>query len=429
MNILKTVFGWGSRGLDAEAELARYRAAMANIANVCQAAARGDLEPRVGPLGLDGDADRARLALNHLLDMTDAFLREAGAASLSASQKKFHRRFLARGMRGAFRDGAARINLATGELEQFAGKLADDFEAAIKGVAHHVAASSTELMATSGEVSRNTEEAAALARSVAKSTSDASERMESITRATDQMNGTVIEIERQIRQNTTVAREAVAEAARAAEAVGVLHSASQQIGQIVTTIAQVASQTRLLALNATIEAARAGAAGKGFSVVASEVKALATQAAEATAGITQQIEQIQAATALTVEVITGIRTKIRSVDENTLIISEAVAGQRNASAQIARDIQGAAGSVQDSSKDLLSVTETTAGTSAAATELAAAASELSRLGEGLNNEVDRFLLVLRGRPADDAVPASRGSASAGSGRPRGTASLGAHLPS
>jgi methyl-accepting chemotaxis protein len=73
-----------------------------------------------------------------------------------------------------------------------------------------------------------------------------------------------------------------------------LERAAREIGSVVTMIAGIASQTNLLALNATIEAARAGEAGRGFSVVASEVKSLANQTADATRDITAQVAAIQA---------------------------------------------------------------------------------------------------------------------------------------
>ena len=383
-----------TKGHGDDAELTRYRAAMAKVAAVCREAAQGNLEPRLPDLGI-GDANEARLAINHLLDMTDAFLREAGAASESASEKRFHRRFLVRGMLGAFQSGAAKINAATGMLERYAGSLADDFEHAVKGIAHHVAAASTQLQATSGELSRNTEDTARLSGTVALTTSNTSANMSSIASAAEQMNSTVAEIERQVRETTAAARAAVTEVDRAAEAVTSLHGASQQIGQIVTTITQIAGQTRLLALNATIEAARAGEAGKGFSVVASEVKDLAGQAGRATAAITQQIAQIQQATAIAVEVITGIRARIHFVDATATVISNAVGEQRTANDEITRNITRAATGVQNVSQEVQSLTNGTASTSAAATQLTAAAGELSRLSEGLSAEIERFLTVLR----------------------------------
>jgi methyl-accepting chemotaxis protein len=93
-----------------------------------------------------------------------------------------------------------------------------------------------------------------------------------------------------------MANEAVDQARKTNNRVGELSKAAARIGDVVVMINTLAGQTNLLALNATIEAACAGEAGRGFTVVASEVKALAQQTAKATEEISLQIKSIQAAT-------------------------------------------------------------------------------------------------------------------------------------
>src|SRR5262249_39538216 len=90
-------------------------------------------------------------------------------------------------------------------------------------------------------------------------------------------------------------RKTVHDAEASNAAVENLHHAVAEIDSVVGTIRKIAAQTNLLALNATIEAARAGDAGRGFSVVASEVKALANQTATATEVIQRQITAIHQA--------------------------------------------------------------------------------------------------------------------------------------
>ncbi|MFL5284340.1 MAG: methyl-accepting chemotaxis protein [Rhodopila sp.] len=82
-----------------------------------------------------------------------------------------------------------------------------------------------------------------------------------------------------------------------------LSDAAVQIGDVIQLIRTIAEQTNLLALNATIEAARAGEAGRGFGVVASEVKGLANQTARSTEDIARQVTSIQAATNEAVAVV------------------------------------------------------------------------------------------------------------------------------
>lgn len=102
----------------AEEELAYYKAIIAKATHVCTEAANGNLEERV--LNVEGEGDLPNLlnGINHLLDLTDAFVREATASLEHASKGQFHRRFLLDGMRGTFRHAAESINEATSEMEE-----------------------------------------------------------------------------------------------------------------------------------------------------------------------------------------------------------------------------------------------------------------------------------------------------------------------
>ncbi len=236
------------------------REALAAITRVCEAAARGDLEPRVEPLGDAPELRDVRRALNDLLDLTDAYVRESSASLDAAAHGRFERRFVVRGMPGSFRAGALVINDAT----------------------------------------------------AAMAATDAQLHVEEARRA--DLVGAVHQ----------VGSGAVDQAQRAQDTVRGLLDASHEIGQIVNLISQVASQTRLLALNATIEAARAGEAGKGFAVVASEVKALATQTSDATDGIATQIAQIQSATEAAVAAIESIADSVEQIGDTLSTISSEV---------------------------------------------------------------------------------------------------------
>ena len=131
-------------------------------------------------------------------------------------------------------------------------------------------------------------------------TARAAEGSHAMNQAAGELSGQVIqaivEIAEQVRHGSGVGRDAVARANAARTTIDALTKAADQIGDIVGVINQISAQTNLLALNATIEAARAGEAGRGFSVVASEVKTLATQTGKSTGQIGAKVAEIQSTT-------------------------------------------------------------------------------------------------------------------------------------
>jgi len=106
-----------------KAELTHYHEWTQRLIDVMQAAANGDLEARILYCEKSGQLGDLGNSLNHLLDMTDAFLRESGAALEYASQGKYFRRVLLRGMRGTFRHKSELINAATRQLAADASSL------------------------------------------------------------------------------------------------------------------------------------------------------------------------------------------------------------------------------------------------------------------------------------------------------------------
>ena len=175
-------------------------------------------------------------------------------------------------------------------------ELAKRFEDRVIGVLESVSGSASSLNETSqamANAAERTQEQSVAASSV---TRQASGNVEAVAAASEEMSASISEITRQVSDAAHVATGAVEKASEAAQRVDTLRETATKIGDVVRLISDIAEQTNLLALNATIEAARAGEAGKGFAVVASEVKSLATQTASATEEIGSQINEMQLAT-------------------------------------------------------------------------------------------------------------------------------------
>lgn len=172
--------------------------------------------------------------------------------------------------------------------------------------------------------------------------SRARQNVESVAAASEQLTYSIREIAQRVQESSKIAEAAVLHARNGNFVINSLDEASVKIGAVVSLINDIAGQTNLLALNATIEAARAGEAGRGFSVVASEVKSLADQTSQATDEIGLQITSIQDATKQTVEAIHQIGQIIDKISEISTAISAAVEEQSAATNEISRNIQQAA---------------------------------------------------------------------------------------
>ena len=186
-------------------------------------------------------------------------------------------------------------------------------------------------------------------------------------------------------------RAAVGEVETTNTRVGALNEAAESIGQVIQIIDEIAEQTNLLALNATIEAARAGEAGKGFAVVASEVKSLATQTSKATEEISQKIAEIQSETSAAAEAVLGIGNTINKIDELTAVVASAVEEQGAATNEIAQNIEQAAAGTQTVAQVVETVSSAAGETGQLAESQQTVVAELSERNRKLKGEIDQFL--------------------------------------
>lgn len=389
----------------ARAELAALHEGIARIISVCQRTADGDLEPRVLGIARDGALGPLARAINHLLDLTDAFVRESRASLQHASREEYWRRVLERGLPGTYRGAARLINEATDQMARKtqqlkdAGasrlRLADEFEAAIKVVVDNVAAAATEARATAESLSDTAHHTTNQSTIVAAAAEQTSRSMDAVAAASEEIAATVSHIEGQSRHGLDVAGEAVMAARHAGNVVTGLAQASSQISRVVKLITDIASQTRLLALNANIEAARAGEYGRGFAVVASEVKTLATRTGDATGEIEKQVRDIQSATSDAVMAIESIAESINRMHGVSASVNDSVQSQRLATDDITRNIHEAATGTRDVTVSISAVSQSASDTSSAAGHLSQASGELSRMAELLQGEVSRFLTAVR----------------------------------
>jgi methyl-accepting chemotaxis protein len=170
---------------------------------------------------------------------------------------------------------------------------------------------------------------------------------------------------------------------------------ANKVGEVVELIKHIAEQTNLLALNATIEAARAGTAGRGFSVVANEVKALASQTAKATEEIGARVSQIQMTIRNSVADLRGIVSTIGHMQSIAVEIAAAVQQQTTVTHDIARNAQLVATSTREVTQTVAAIEEASDRTGNVAGQVLDAASALSRHADKLATEVTEFFTGVR----------------------------------
>src|SRR5215207_9326104 len=196
-------------------------------------------------------------------------------------------------------------------------------------------------------------------------------------------------------QSSELASRAVGQAEAANQTVADLGRLGNEIGDVIGLITGVAAQTNLLALNATIEAARAGEAGRGFSIVAQEVKALATQTAKAAADIGAKIGAMQDTTARSVSALRPIMGAIATVDSLARQIAGSVEQQASAAHEIAGSVDLAAAGAADVRTALDGIEALARQTSGAAESLTKAAADIAGQAEVFQSRVARFAAEVR----------------------------------
>jgi methyl-accepting chemotaxis protein len=274
-------------------------------------------------------------------------------------------------------------------------RFADDFEAAVGAIVSSVSASAVQLEQAAGTLTRTADTTQSLSSKVAGASEQASSNMQSVATATEELSASVDEIGRQVRESNKIAEAAVLQAQQTDGRIGKLSRAAQEIGDVVKLITAIAEQTNLLALNATIEAARAGEAGRGFAVVASEVKSLASQTAKATDEISSHILGMQGATQESVAAIKEIGGTIGQISSIASSIAGAVEQQSAATQEIARSVQSVAQGTHQAAANIMQVNRGATETGSASEEVLNSAKTLSTESTRLREELARFMANIR----------------------------------
>ncbi len=324
---------------------------IANALDAAEEVAKGNL---TRPIVVDGSDEAGRLlrAMSTMQEkLRDTLQRISGSATQLASA--------AEELNSVTDESARGLTQQNNEIEQ-AATAVNEMTSAVEEVARNAVSTS--------EASKNATTSAGDGRDLVQETVSAIERMSADVQGT-------------------------------ATLIGNLANESRDIGKVLDVIRGLADQTNLLALNAAIEAARAGEAGRGFAVVADEVRALAHRTQQSTSEIERMIGSIQSGTEHAVDSMRNsteraestlniargagmsldtINTAIVEINERNLVIASAAEEQ----AQVAREVD----------RNLVNIRDLSVQSATGANQTSAASAELSRLAVDLNSMVGRFSL-------------------------------------
>lgn len=270
-------------------------------------------------------------------------------------------------------------------------QLAQTFSTNVDAVLENVSSASAELNSCSQTMKTLAETSSENAKMASSATHEASTNVQTVSTACEELSASIQEINHSTEQSLSTANQATEEAHKTQNAIAELAEQAKQISDVIGLISGIADQTNLLALNATIEAAHAGELGKGFAIVAGEVKKLSTETASATAKVNSIVSILLEKVDSSVNATANVTSSVSSISSIITGIADAVEQQSAATCEITRNIHDAATGTSLMTETVTEVSTMSTETSNAAEDVFTTSTILADQSAHLQGVIDTFL--------------------------------------